>query len=164
MITRLTLPIYTLLIALFLLTGCATLPSPESMKKDTADFELPKIPDSNKAMIYVVRPSVFGTLVRFNVFLDNEDDSSEIGYNRGSQYIYFQVTPGKHKIMSKAENWAEMSVDVKAGDIVFIKQNAEIGIIMARNSLSLLEEHEGKYHIKRSNVGTIKEESHTRLK
>ena len=63
-----------------------------------------------------------------------------MGYTRGSQYVYFFVSPGKHTIYSKAENWAEVTVDVKAGETVFLKQNPAMGIIMARNSLELIQE------------------------
>lgn len=57
--------------------------------------------------------------------------------------------------MSKAENWAETSVSVKAGDIVFIQQDPAMGIIMARNSVLRIEDLPGKYHVKTLTLGTI---------
>jgi hypothetical protein len=141
--------------ALSVMTGCASLPSPEAMKAETAAFKLPKVPADGKAMVYVVRPSSAGTLVRFNVFVNDQEPASEMGFNRGSQYIYFSVPPGEHKIYSKAENWAEINVSVKAGDIVFLQQEVAIGIIMARNNLSKLEDVTGKYHVKTLELGTI---------
>ena len=141
--------------ALSLITGCASLPSPEAMRAETATFQLPKLPDSGKAIVYVVRPSALGGLVRFNVFLNDQEANSEMGFTRGSQYIYFSVPPGDHKIYSKAENWAETLVSVKAGDIIFIQQDSSMGIIMARNSLMKLEELPGKYHVKTLTVGTV---------
>ena len=39
-----------------------------------------------------------GALIRFNVFVDNQEDASEVGCTRGNQYIYFQVPPGDRKI------------------------------------------------------------------
>jgi hypothetical protein len=143
------------LTALVLVTGCASLPSPEAMKAETADFKLPKMPESGKAMVYVVRPSSLGGIVRFNVFVDDQEAASEMGYTRASQYIYFQVTPGDHKIYSKAENWAEIQLSAKAGDIFFIEQEPTMGIIMARNSLTKIEEVPGKYHVKKLTVGTV---------
>jgi hypothetical protein len=137
------------------LGGCATGPSPDEMKAAIAGFELPKLPEPGKAIVYVVRPSGLGGLIRFNVFLNDQEANSEMGYTRGSQYIYFNVPPGDHKIMSKAENWAETLVNVKAGDIIFIQQETSMGFIMARNSLSMLEEVPGKYHVKTLTVGTI---------
>jgi len=125
------------------------------MRAETATFQLPKLPDSGKAIVYVVRPSALGGLVRFNVFLNDQEANSEMGFTRGSQYIYFSVPPGDHKIYSKAENWAETLVSVKAGDIIFIQQDSSMGIIMARNSLMKLEELPGKYHVKTLTVGTV---------
>lgn len=137
------------------LTGCASLPSPEAMKAEVAGFQLPKQPEAGKAIVYVVRPSSLGTLVRFNVFLNDQEANSEMGYTRGSQYIYFSVAPGSHKVFSKAENWAEQLVDVKAGDVVFIQQEAQMGVIMARNSLMRLDPVTGTYHVKNTERGTI---------
>src|SRR3990170_4812761 len=95
--------------------GCATAPTPEAMRAETANYQLPKAPEGDNALVYVVRPSSVGGLVRFNVFVGDRQDSSEMGYTRGSQYIYFNVPPGEHKIYSKAENWAEVVISVKAG-------------------------------------------------
>lgn len=138
-----------------LFTGCATLPSPEVMKAETANFQVPKLPDAGKAMVYVVRPSALGGLVRFNVFLDDQEAASEMGYTRSSQYVYFSVQPGPHKIYSKAENWAEVSITANAGDIIFLQQETAMGVIMARNSLAKLEETPGKYHVKTLTLGTV---------
>jgi len=142
-------------VALAALTGCANLPSMDVMKAETASFQLPKLPDEGKAMVYVVRPSMAGTVVRFNVFLDDQEAASEMGYNRGNQYIYFNVTPGTHKISSKAENWADTQISAAAGDVIFIQQEATMGIIMARNNISKIDEIPGKYHVKKLELGTI---------
>ena len=135
--------------------GCASLPSPEVMRTETESFKLPKVPDPGKALVYVVRPSGLGGLIRFNVFVDDQEAASEMGYTRGSQYIYFHVSPGDHKIYSKAENWAEAQIAAKADEVIFIQQDASIGIIMARNSIAKIDELPGKYHVKKLDLGTI---------
>lgn len=135
--------------------GCASLPSPEAMRAEVADFQPPKLPDPGKAMVYVVRPSFAGTLIRFNVFLNDKEAASEMGYTRGKEYIYFSVPPGNHNIYSKAENWAELLVGVKAGDMIFIEQQPAFGFIIARNNLARLDDVQGKYHVKTLKVGTI---------
>jgi hypothetical protein len=137
------------------LTACASMPSPEQMRAETASYQLPKLPENGKAIVYVVRPSGVGGLIRFNVFVDDQEAASEMGFTRGSQYIYFNLTPGEHKILSKAENWAETMVTAKAGDIIFIQQDASMGIIMARNSIFKVEDYQGKYHVKTLTLGTI---------
>lgn len=144
-----------LLAGFSLITGCATLPSPDAMKAATASYQLPKLPEPNKAIVYVVRPSPLGGLIRFNVFVDDQEAQSEMGYTKSSQYIYFNVSPGEHKIYSKAENWAEINVSANANDIIFIQQEPAVGFIMARNNLLKLEDYQGKYHVKTLTVGTI---------
>lgn len=141
--------------ALMALTGCASLPSPEVMKAQTESFQLPKLPDTDKAIVYVVRPSSVGGLIRFNVFVDDQEAPSEMGYTRGSQYIYFQVKPGDHKVYSKAENWAETQISANAGDVIFIEQEASMGVIMARNSIAKIDALPGKYHVKTLTLGTV---------
>lgn len=125
------------------------------MREDIKMYRLPMLPEDGKAIVYVVRPSSLGTLVRFNVFLDDKKPESEMGYNRGGQYIYFQVAPGDHQIFSKAENWGEINVTAKPGEVIFIKQDPSMGLIMARNHLIRLQEYEGKYHVKHLQLGTI---------
>lgn len=142
------------LLAVFM-TGCASLPTPEKMKSETTDFKLPVLPETNKAMVYIVRPSGIGSLVRFNVFVDDKEAESEMGYTRGVQYIYFNVSPGPHKIFSIAENTAETYIEVKPNEIVFFEQQPTIGILFARNNLRYLEEYEGKYYVKTLQPGTI---------
>jgi hypothetical protein len=144
-----------LVLAMFMLFGCATLPRPDEMKAEIATYQLPKLPEEGKAIVYVVRPSSIGALIRFNVFIDNQEPESEMGYTRGSQYIYFNLAPGDHQILSKAENWAETNVSAKAGDIIFVQQEPSIGIIMARNSIFKPQDYEGKYHVKNLTLGTI---------
>lgn len=146
----------SLAFVIFTLSGCSTTsPSIDVMRAESSSFKLPKLPEDGKAIVYVYRPSALGGLVRFNVFVDGQEPEAEMGYTRGSQYIYFNLAPGTHKILSKAENWAETVVDANAGDIIFIAQEPSMGIIMARNSIGRTAEIEGKYHIKRLELGTI---------
>ena len=145
----------SVLVGSAVVTGCASLPSPEVMKAETATYQLPKLPEQGKAIVYIVRPSSVGGLIRFNVFVDDQEAPSEMGFTRGSQYIYFNLLPGEHKIYSKAENWAETLVTANPGDIIFIQQDASLGILMARNNIFKVEDYQGKYHVKTLTVGTI---------
>ena len=146
-------------VSIALLYGCASAPSMEAMQAEVAQYSLPKAPVADKGLVYVVRPSNAGMMVRFNVFLDDQEADSEMGYNRGNQYIYFYVTPGQHVISSKAENWAEITVTAKAGEVIYLKQEVEVGVVMARNSLKVLNDVEGRYLVKDAALGTIAKES-----
>lgn len=143
-------------VAMALITGCAAnAPSAANIQSELQGFELPQQPSENESMVYVVRPEMTGTLVRFNVFLNDQESESEVGHTRGSQHIYFPVEPGQHTVYSKAENWASIDVDVAPGEIVFIRQHAKMGLVMARNTLSLLEAMEGEYFVKETSPGTM---------
>lgn len=149
---------YVALASIALIYGCASTPPMEQMKSEVAGYTLPKQAVADKGLVYVVRPSNAGTLVRFNVFLDDHEDASEMGYNRGNEYIYFYVAPGKHTLSSKAENWADLQIDVAPGQVVFVRQDVTMGLLMARNDLVLLTDTEGRYLVKEASLGTISKE------
>lgn len=142
-------------VAIAALAGCASVPKQEVMQAETASFQLPKLPSPDRAMVYVVRPAGLGGAIRFNVFVDDKEPTSEMGYTRSSQYIYFDIAPGNHTILSKAENWAEMPVVANAGDVIYIEQTPSLGFIMARNSIARIDELPGRYHVKKLSLGTI---------
>ena len=147
--------VWLLIGAISVLAGCASLPTPEEMKAASAGVQLPHSPEAGKGMIDVVRPTMFGGAIRFNVFFGNQEASSEVGYTRANQYIYFSVPPGQHTIYSKAENWADLTLTVKAGEVAFVQQHVAMGLVMARNTLAPLQEYEGKFHMRDLSVGTI---------
>jgi hypothetical protein len=152
---KLMLKLLALLTFVGLFQGCATLPSTEQMKAEIAGYQLPRQPSSGKALVYVVRPSGIGGLIRFNVFVDSKEDNAEVGYTRGGQFIYFSVQPGARKILSKAENWAEMSINVKAGEILYLQQEPAFGVVIARNNIFPIEQTQGIYYIKTLTSGTL---------
>jgi hypothetical protein len=150
---------YILLPVLLLLSACASIPKPEVMKKATADYNLPLKEEKGMARIYVVRPDMLGGFVRFNVYLDGHTEKEEMGWTRAEQHMYFYLTPGKHTIFSQAENLAEIGVEAKDGEDIFLMQEPSMGMIMARNSLKRIDELEGKYHVMKTAKGEIKKVS-----
>jgi hypothetical protein len=143
-----------------LIFGCASVPRPEEMKAQIATYQLPRLPDEGKAIVYVVNPSSFAKQASkqgymFKVFLDNNDPQSEVGATLGQQYTYFNITPGQHKILTKAGNWAEINVSAKAGDIIFVQQDPYIGFTSLSIRLLNLQDYEGKYYVMTSTPGRI---------
>jgi len=59
------------------------------------------------------------------------------------------------RFIPKRKNWTSIDVDVAAGETVFIRQHAKMDLVMARNTLSLLNELEGEYFVKDTNPGTM---------
>jgi len=146
-----------LLLSLLTLYSCSTLPKREKMVDLVKNYQLPHKPKSGEGIVYVVRPSGLGHLVRFNVFLDKHNPEDEMGWTRSNQHIYFYTSPGKHKIWSVAENNAELEFNVKEGQATIIEQITSMGFIMARNNLKeVKDEIKGKYFVMKSGLGTIK--------
>ncbi|MFP5386064.1 MAG: hypothetical protein ACLGHN_08305 [Bacteriovoracia bacterium] len=145
--------LYLLTLALFLVS-CSSV-SRKQMTEEINGYSLPHKPERGEAIVYVLRPSFLGSLIRFNVYLGDKEDESEMGWNRGSQYIYFFVKPGKHKLYSVAENTAEYEFEAKEGEAVFVEQETNFGIIMARNQLNHLDKTAGTYYVKKLRKGNI---------
>jgi hypothetical protein len=142
-------------ILVVMLAGCASTITPDGMKAAIKDFDLPVLPQIGEAVVYIVRPSNDFKRDSFKVYLDDKHRESEIGYTKGLQYIYFNIEPGRHTILSKAENWAEKVINVQAGDIIYIQQVPERGITMARNTLYAPFDYQGKYYVKMLKLGMI---------
>lgn len=146
----------TILLLPLFLAGCYTQVSVKEMLADTKHYQVPILASSDKGLIYVVRPNSFYGIFKYDVYVDGTETTAQVGYNRGYQYIYFYVEPGKHIIASKAENWSRVTVDVKAGETHYLIQNPGIGFLFGRNYLEKLNPVEGKYYIKHTYIGTIK--------
>ena len=43
----------------------------------------------------------------------------------------------------------------KAGDVIYIQQEPAFGLLYSRNNLTVLDEVQGKYHVKNTKLGTI---------
>ena len=52
----------------------------------------------------------------------------------------------------------DMTFEVRAGEVVFIKQEVEVGMLMARNNLVLLGDTEGRYLVKDASLGSVAKE------
>lgn len=139
---------------LTLLAGCTTTgPSPDVMRAETAGYQLPRMPAAGKVIVYVVFEEGHYDMAWFDVFLDGQQTASRVGRNHGGQYFYFEMTPGEHKLFSKGEKWAELAVSAKAGEVIFIRQELEFGMMAARVNLSRLDEVEGKYYVSKLKPG-----------
>ncbi|MFA7400154.1 MAG: DUF2846 domain-containing protein, partial [Sideroxydans sp.] len=137
------------------LAGCATvLPSPAQMLAETGSFQLPHSPGAGKAVVYVLFDEEYvKQQLGFDVFLDSQQPTAAVGRNRGGEYFYFELTPGDHIIYSKGEKWAELPLSVKAGEIVFVRQEWRMGMMEPRVALERLDEVAGKYYVSKLKPG-----------
>lgn len=117
--------------------GCASVPMGDTAQ-DAArkTFQVP----ANKGGIYIYRNETMGAAVKMDVLINNQ----LIGETVANTYFYKEVEPGKHTVMSKAENTDTLEVDVKAGTLAFVWQEVKMGILYARTKLHLVSEQEGR--------------------
>jgi hypothetical protein len=92
------------------------------------------------AVVYFVRPGFLGKAVKIWAFVDDK----AVGANKGKQYTFANVEPGKHVFWSKAENVAAVEMNVEGGKAYYIQQKPKMGGMKARVQLFVLEEAEGK--------------------
>ena len=102
----------------------------------------PNSNDKEMATIYVLRPSSFGSAIKFGIYRDEK----LIGKLGPKSYLAWTVKPdGKElTIMSKSENKDMLTINPQAGKTYYIKQKVKMGIAIARTGLEFIEENEGK--------------------
>jgi len=102
-------------------------------------------PAEGKALVYILRPTGFGALIRMGV----DCDSVHIGSTKAENYIYAMLDPGVHTLVSKAENKSSLEVTLEAGKTYYIKQQVKMGFAFAETGLKLVDEQEGQKYLKK---------------
>ncbi len=110
-----------------------------SVDTDKKSHPTPEAP-TDKAMIYVIRPTMSGNKVQTKLAVDGQ----WMGVNRGNNYFFFTLPPGEHYFCSQAENRSVMALKVDAGKTYYLQQKVRFGFMKARNKLEALDEAEGK--------------------
>ena len=141
--------------ASFLFIACASAPTIAEMEMDIADFQLPALPAPGNSIVYIIRPSMLGFAINFEVFIDEKSTEYFLGSTKGGEYIYFEMAPGTRKILSQAENLAEYVLTAEKGSVYFLQQSPRMGVLFARNDLMLSVDTEGKYWVKRLKPGKM---------
>jgi hypothetical protein len=120
-----------------LLMGCASVPM-ASVEHDSQAKTFAVKPD--KSNIYLYRNENMGAAVKMDVILDGKP----VGQTVASSYMEFEVSPGQHTIISKAENDDVLNVNTEPGKNYFVWQEVKMGMLYARNLLHLSDEQTGK--------------------
>lgn len=128
---------FTLLAAALLLTGCASVPMASvEQDKQAKTFTV----KSDEANIYLFRNESMGGAVKMDVVLDGKP----VGQTIAKSYMKFEVKPGQHTLISKAENDDVLNINAEAGKNYFVWQEVKMGILYARNLMHLSDEQTGK--------------------
>jgi hypothetical protein len=76
------------------------------------------------------------------------------GVNRGDNYFFFSLTPGKHYFCSRAENRSVLVLQVEAGKTYYLQQEIRMGLMKARNNLAVINEDKAKEKLPKLNLST----------
>lgn len=104
----------------------------------------------DKALIYVVRPTMWGNKVQTKLAVDGKF----MGINRGNNYFFFTLDPGQHYFCSQAENKSVLSMKVEAGKTYYLQQQIKMGFMKARTKVVAMNEDEGKEALAKSHPST----------
>ncbi|MFP3500982.1 DUF2846 domain-containing protein [Burkholderia sp. SIMBA_062] len=104
-----------------------------------------------KAAIYVYRNESIGGAVKMPVTLDGKI----LGHTAAKTYLYSEVEPGRHQLISKAENDSKLDVDTVAGKIYYVWQEVKMGVLYARNKLQLVDDTTGQNGVKESKLAVL---------
>jgi hypothetical protein len=95
---------------------------------------------ADKSLIYVMRPTMMGNKIQTKLAVDGEWK----GVNRGNNYFFFTLQPGEHYFCSQAENRSVLVLTVEAGKTYHLQQGIRMGVMKARNELSVMDDAKGQ--------------------
>jgi hypothetical protein len=122
------------LLALPLLaTACASVPM-ASPELDRAAKEFRTTP--GRSNLYLFRDESIGGAVKMTVLLDGQ----LFGDTAAKTFLVATIAPGKHVLMSKTENDAQLDFTAEAGKNVYVWQEVKMGVWAARSALHLVDE------------------------
>ena len=120
-----------------LIVGCAAVP----MGDPAMDAQLKTFaPVPEKARLYVYRNETFGAAIKMPVLLDGRI----LGDTAAQTYLFAEIDPGNHRLISKTENDAILDWTAVAGRIYYVWQEVKMGLFAARSHLQLVDEKTGQ--------------------
>ena len=122
-----------LLLAAMVLAGCAT---GEPFKK------LETIPPG-KAVIYIYRPSAMGAAIAYDV----KRGERVIITMKARGYYPYVTDPGEVELWAQTESKASVTLDVKVGEVYYVKAGIGVGFLVGRPRLNPVLAHEAEEEI-----------------
>jgi hypothetical protein len=123
-------------LALACAAGCATVPlaSPQEDLRVKAAMPAP-----GTALVYLYRNESFGGAISMGVLMDN----GYAGATGPHTYMVWQVAPGQHLLVSKAENDSMLPLVAEPGRKYYVWQEVKMGVLSARSQLQLVPDVQG---------------------
>lgn len=133
---------------MLVLSGCATV----QMGDTQLDSRLKQfVPPKDKAALYVYRNETFGAAIKMTVILDGK----VLGDTASMTYLYAELEPGKHRLVSKTENDSVLDFEALAGKIYYVWQEVKMGLWMARSQLQMVDEKTGREGVLESQLAVM---------
>ncbi len=132
--------------------ACGPKDAKHSAHTDKSQHPMPA-PPTDKAVVYVVRPTMMGNKVQTKLAVDQK----WVGVNRGDNYFFLLLEPGEHYFCSQAENQSVLALKVEAGKTYYLQQKIRMGFMKAGNKLVQLDEAEGKEGVAKSHLSVFEE-------
>ena len=126
-----------LIAAAALASGCATAPmAPAERDQQAKAFQA----TPGAVNLYVYRNESFGAAISMDVIVDGH----LVGTSVAKSYFLVQLKPGKHTVLSNAENVATLDFTGEPGHNYFVWQEVKMGLMRARNELHLVDDATGR--------------------
>ncbi len=123
------------------LVGCVSVPiAPSEHDVRAKSFSV----KPGKANIYVYRNESMGAAVKMPVTLNGKP----MGATGAKTFLLAEVPPGKHILVSKAENDYPLEIVAESGKNYFIWQEVKMGLLYARSQLHVSDDVTGKMGVK----------------
>ena len=82
---------------------------------------------ANKAVVYIVRTSVYGIGINFSFY----DSTRFLGKFNGTNYLRYECEPGSHLLWARSENRDFVEADLEAGKTYFLEVVPQMGAVKA---------------------------------
>ena len=93
----------------------------------------------NAALVYLYRNESMGAAVKMAVLMDGANSGETVS----KTYMVWQVVPGRHALVSKAENDSQIDLLAEPGRKYYVWQEVKMGILYARSKLQLVSAAQG---------------------
>lgn len=132
--------LYIALSALFVFSGCASVPMESPEKSDMAKKF--GSPPEGKAGLYVYRSGNFGGALKKDIWIDGDC----IGQSAPNVFFYEQVQGDvEHKLSTESEfSPNDLVLKTASGSNYFIRQYIKMGVLVGGAGLELVDEEKGK--------------------
>lgn len=133
------------LIAMLVLTGCASVP----MANKGADAQAKQfMPSTDKAVVYIFRNESMGAAIKMPLLIDGQS----VGDTAANTYLRKELVPGTHTIVSKTEVDSTLTMDMQAGKTYYVWQEVKMGVFAARSALHQVDETKGRQGVEQCSL------------